>query len=306
MAASMNDQRDAALSQFLAMTEDRVDSDVAYSLLEAVGWDVQAATEQLYGGSATPRSQLGTTQPTLPSEASEVVDMTEDPAMSGVIDTSEEVERHPMSVDAQEDADAQLAAAIEASYSVQTVAGQEATEEEMMMKALQMSQAEEDSRQRKLLREQQEAELAESMLIDQHREQEQKRQHAAEEEVRKIAEQSRLEEEHLRQEAEQRVAAELQSKRARLPEEPEIGEPGRLQLMIRLPDGKRLKRCFRSSELVSVLYDFVDLQYQELAGQRYHIVSNMPRKAYDDQRLTLAESGIQNQFALMVEIVSGL
>lgn len=81
---------------------------------------------------------------------------------------------------------------------------------------------------------------------------------------------------------------------------------GRLQLMFCLPDGKRLQRSFRSSDPVSVLYDFVDVQNRELSGQRYRIVSTMPRKAYEDRQHMLAESGIQNQFVLMVEIVSGL
>merc|ERR1712066_1032166 len=90
-----------------------------------------------------------------------------------------------------DDMDAQFARALEASWNDQTTAGREASEEEMMMRALQMSQAQEEARQRQELRDQQEAELAESEFMDQQREQEANRVRAEEEEHRRAAEQSR-------------------------------------------------------------------------------------------------------------------
>merc|ERR1712048_679453 len=65
--------------------------------------------------------------------------------------------------------DPELAAALEQSYSAGTRAGQAMTEDEMLMQAIRDSQMEEENRQRQLLREQQEAELQESMLMDQMR-----------------------------------------------------------------------------------------------------------------------------------------
>merc|ERR1712066_541966 len=97
-----------------------------------------------------------------------------------------------------DDMDAQFARALEASWNDQTTAGREASEEEMMMRALQMSQAQEEARQRQELRDQQEAELLESEFMDQQREKEAIRIRAEEEELRRVAEQSRLQEEQMR------------------------------------------------------------------------------------------------------------
>jgi len=304
-ASPLNDE---ILTQFLEMTEDRVDPDVAVSLLEAVGWDVQAAMEQLFGTASPSRS--GTAAPVLRIPE----DVMPDEQLLSMAGGGEVVPGFQLQEGAtltdgllsglndQEGADAELAAAIEASYRAQTNVGREESEEEMMMRALQMSQANEENRQRQLLREQQEAELAESVLMDQHREQEEQRQRAQEEERRQLAEQARIEAER----GAEAAARELEAKRARLPAEPGAGEAGRMQLMLRLPNGQRLQRAFRSSEAVGLLYDYVDVQCQELAGQRYRLVSTRPWKAYEDRQQTIEASGIQNQFALMVEICSGL
>merc|ERR1712176_1567978 len=88
------------------------------------------------------------------------------------------------------DGDAQLAAAIEASYHTTTDQGREVSEEELFQRALRAPQQEEDNRKRQELRDQQEQELAESVLMDQMREQREREQREAEEAV----EQSRQDE----------------------------------------------------------------------------------------------------------------
>lgn len=197
-----------------------------------------------------------------------------------------------------------LAAAIAASFSGGGNAPRAPTEEEMMMRAIRNSQMEEENRQRQTLREQQEAELAESMLMDQMREAEaqQKRQ----EEERKRQEEAEAEKVRLEEDAKQRarVAAELQTKRSRLTEEPPTGELGRIQLVLRLPSGQRLQRAFRNSEAVGLIYDFLDVQQlAELDGKQYRLISNMPRMVYEDQAVTVDAAGIKNQFVLMVELM---
>merc|ERR1719235_500090 len=101
---------------------------------------------------------------------------------------------------------------------------------------------------------------------------------------------------------EEGVAAALAAKRARLADEPSAGEAGRLALMLRLPNGQRLQRAFRSTDSVGMLYDFVDTQCEELGRQQqYRLVSTMPRRAFEERETTLEAAGIQNQFVLMVE-----
>lgn len=356
MAAAMDlsdESRDEVLTQFLTMTEDRVDPDVARSLLEAMGWNLQAAVEQLYGQgppSRPPTAPAPTEQELLGGMGGGM-----DPGLGaglgagmgagmGGIDPAEALlrglgggmgmgaggmggidpafaagghdddlmglnqPRRPLrpASDLDGDTDAQLAAAIEASYYSQTGAGRELSESEQLAKAMELSQAVEDNRQRQQLREQQEAELLESEFMDRQREEEDQRRQAEEEELRQAAERSQQDEEAKGREAAAQVAAELEAKRARLPQEPPTGTPGRVQLMLRLPNGQRLQRAFSSSDSIGSLYDFVDLQSEELTSHRYRLVTSMPRNAYEDREATLAEAGIQNSSVLMVEVASGL
>jgi len=297
-------QKDELLTQFLSMTEDQVDPDVAHNLLEVVGWDVQAAVEQLYGGpmSATAREPSGMA---LDLDAgaghgTEIPDVEfidhegEGGGRAGGVRGGPGV-----------DEDARLAAAIEASFHAQTHAGREASEEELIAEAMRISQREEDSRQRQSLREQQEAELAESILMDQMRE-EQAREMRAEEE--RLARQRSLDVKQAAAERAEQAAqeqAELEAKRARLPEEPAKGDKERVDLLFRLPSGQRLTHAFRSSETVGLLYDYVDSQ--QIAGViagKYHLVSTMPRKVFEDRSCTLTEASIQRNHAFVVETIA--
>merc|ERR1712187_1069039 len=108
------------------------------------------------------------------------------------------------------------------------------------------------------------------------------------------------------EEAKQREQAEalLQAKKSRLAEEPQAGEPGRLQIVLRLPSGQRLQRAFRNSETVGLIYDFVDIQQlPALDGKKYRLIQNMPRTVYEDRTSTLERAGISNQSVLMVEVL---
>eukprot|EP00930_Biecheleria_cincta_P051010 TRINITY_DN36169_c0_g1_i1.p1 TRINITY_DN36169_c0_g1~~TRINITY_DN36169_c0_g1_i1.p1 ORF type:complete len:376 (-),score=109.80 TRINITY_DN36169_c0_g1_i1:356-1396(-) len=346
MAAAMDlsdEHRDEVLTQFLTMTDDRVDPDVARSLLEATGWDLQAAVEQLYGQGPTSRPPtapvateqdllggmggglgaglgggMGGIDPALLGAMGGSMGMGAggmghiDPAFAAGVEDDDlmGLNQHmrplrPAS-DLDADGDAQLAAAIEASYFAQTDAGQALSENEQLAKAMELSQAAEENRQRQQLREQQEAELLESEFMDRQREQEEERRQVEEEELRRAAERSQQDEEQRERESAAQDAAELEAKRARLPEEPPAGEPGRVLLVLRLPNGQRLQRAFSSSNTVGCLYDFVDLQREELTRHRYRLVSTMPRKAFEDRQAMLSEAGIENSSALMVEMVSGL
>mmetsp|Transcript_13163 Transcript_13163/g.37897 ORF Transcript_13163/g.37897 Transcript_13163/m.37897 type:complete len:338 (+) Transcript_13163:66-1079(+) len=334
-AGLTHQQKDEACAQFLSMTEDRVDPEVAQNLLEAVGWNVQAAMEQLYGGPVSPGESRPTTAPTAVPAA---LDADEDAAIAAALAESAgaappEALLHaavPMSVESEEDAamedrphgapfaphafdgvddqeaaDAHLAAVLEASYREQTESGRAASEEELVAQAMKISQQEEDTRQRQALRQQQEEELQESILMDRMREEREREDRKQAEEAALAMEQSRLDEERRQQEEQTRVAQETEAKRARLPAEPPVGEPGRVAVLMRLPGGQRLQRAFRSSDTVLSLYDFIDIESADVAGQRYRLVQTMPRKAFEDRQQSLQEAGVQNQCALMVELSSG-
>lgn len=202
--------------------------------------------------------------------------------------------------------DAQLAAAIEASYNAQTEDGRVHNEEDLLAQAMRMSQQEEDARQRASLRQEQEQELQESVLMDQMREDEQKRRRIEEEQLQRL-EAQRQEEEATRIEAQARQKKEdEEQKKARIPAEPPAGEPGRVDFMIRAPDGKRLRRAFRGTDTVGQVYDFVDVECSEAVGSMvgYRLVTAMPRQAYEDRSRTLAEVGLQGQCALNIEQLS--
>jgi len=137
--------------------------------------------------------------------------------------------------------DRHLAMAIEASYAAQTEHGQIATEDDMVLQALKISQMEEEARQRASLREQQEQELQESIFMDQMREQEEKRRKVEEEQLQELEEARLADEEKRKEDAEQRRVDEQVAKQGRVPPEPPAGEPGRVDLQVRAPDGRRLR-----------------------------------------------------------------
>eukprot|EP00933_Yihiella_yeosuensis_P008561 TRINITY_DN114075_c0_g1_i1.p1 TRINITY_DN114075_c0_g1~~TRINITY_DN114075_c0_g1_i1.p1 ORF type:complete len:205 (+),score=60.61 TRINITY_DN114075_c0_g1_i1:31-645(+) len=195
-------------------------------------------------------------------------------------------------------------AAIEASYSAQTEVGRLAEEEDLLNQALEMSRQEEERRearqQNQALREQQEMELQESILMDQLREQEEKRRRLEEEQI--LAESASIAAEHERQQQEkQRQQEELQAaKRARIPDEPGPDESDKVDILIRALDGSRTRRRFRSSDLLGQVYDFVDVHILS-DEEDYRLVSSMPRKEYTDRNQSLADAALEGQCALMIE-----
>jgi hypothetical protein len=202
--------------------------------------------------------------------------------------------------------DRELAMAIEASYNAQTETGRMVNEDDMLAEALRISQQDEDARRRADLREEQENELKESILMDQMREEEQKRRRIEEQQLQRL-EAERLEEENRKKEADEeakRKAEEL--KRSRIPAEPPAGEPGRVDFMIRLPNGKRMRRAFRGTDKLEQVYDYVDIEAAEALTTivQYRLVTTMPRQVFEDRSLSLAEAGLKGQCALNVEAIS--
>merc|ERR1719352_1135917 len=96
--------------------------------------------------------------------------------------------------------------------------------------------------------------------MDQMREQEEKRRKLEEQQLQQL-EAQRLEEERQKKEKEEaQKKADEEAKRSRIPPEPPAGEPGRVDFMIRLPDGKRMRRAFRGTDAMGLVYDYVDIE----------------------------------------------
>lgn len=165
-------------------------------------------------------------------------------------------------------------------------------------RALRESQQAED---RHIMQEQ-DREFEESLAMDQVREQQEREarqeQDRQEQEARELA----AAKEQQRMDTEAAIAKGLEEARARLPAEPAAGEAGRVLLLFRLPSGQRRQRAFLASNLVGSLYDFVETEEEDMARNTYRLVSQAPRRVYEDREQTLEAAGVQNQSVILAEV----
>lgn len=176
-------------------------------------------------------------------------------------------------------------------------AGSGAGEDPELERALRESQHEED---RHLMQEQ-DREFEESLAMDQVREQQERE---AREEQQRREEEARAQaalEERRRVEEETAIAKALEEKRLRLPGEPPAGTDGRVSLLFRLPSGQRKQRAFLASDTVACLYDFVEVEDEEMARSSYRLVSQAPRRVYEAREQTLEAAGVENQTVILAE-----
>jgi len=204
----------------------------------------------------------------------------------------------PPSSVADSDADRQLAMAIEASYMAQTEEGRGQSEEELLQQAMRASAAEEEARQRQSLRQQQDAELQESMLMDQMREQQEQKQRDEEAQLVRLEAERVQEEQQKAAEAEANKARDLEAKKARIPDEPPAGDP-RVMLQLRMLDGKKIRRAFACTDLIGAVYDYVDVEMG--TGEQYKLVSTMPHQEFVDRSIGLSAAGLSGQVMLVLE-----
>lgn len=223
--------------------------------------------------------------------------------------------------------DPALRAAILASMGGETRGPSGAGEEDtLLMAAIQRSQAaamsggvadpeaermlqQSESHETRRIVQEQDAEFEESLAMDQIREmaERQAREDARVEEQRVREEETRLQADEAEKQGleEARVAAALKAveeKRARLPAEVAAGEPGRVLLLFRLPSGQRRQRAFRASDFVSSLYDFVEVEDPDMAENPYCLVTQVPRRVYNDKAQTLEVAGVENQCVILAEV----
>eukprot|EP00929_Paragymnodinium_shiwhaense_P047019 TRINITY_DN23881_c0_g1_i1.p1 TRINITY_DN23881_c0_g1~~TRINITY_DN23881_c0_g1_i1.p1 ORF type:complete len:541 (-),score=128.58 TRINITY_DN23881_c0_g1_i1:70-1692(-) len=148
------------------------------------------------------------------------------------------------------------------------------------------------SARREVLR-RQDAEYEESLSVDRQR-----RQQEEEEQAAKRAEAHK--QQALAVEKEERIAALRQA----LPEEPSAEAAGRIEMVVRLPDGRRIRRAVLVSDPLDVLYNFVAVELNgALQANGFRLVGTMPRRTYANRSQTFADGGIEGPSVLMVEEV---
>lgn len=99
-----------------------------------------------------------------------------------------------------------------------------------------------------------------------------------------------------------RRAAAREAKRARVPAEPAAGEKGVAELVIRFPDGKRVRRRFRESDTLAGVADFVEASAEGGEEAEYDFVTPFPRKVLRDRSVSLAEAGLVPKAVLVVHL----
>lgn len=267
--------KDAILMQFLGMTEDRVDTEVATALLEANNWDLQRSVDQLFGDDAPPGGAAGADMDSVIAEASGQGSAS---AISGGSD-----DRHLAQV---------LQDSMRDSGPI--------PEDEQMAEAIRASQNMAESMERRAMMAQQDAEFEESQLADQMRQAQEESMRLEEERVRKAEEESRIM--HEIEEKTQRSL--VQNRAAAVPPEPQDSDPEKLSLMFRMPDGSRKQRKFVKSNTIAQLYAYVDgllLDMEEDLVGKYTLGTSFPRATYERSDMTLSDSKLENQMALIIQ-----
>ncbi|CAE7216014.1 PAO [Symbiodinium necroappetens] len=79
-----------------------------------------------------------------------------------------------------------------------------------------------------------------------------------------------------------------------------------IEVLIRLPSGRRLRSSFLSTDPISKLYDAVEAESgrepEIRAGVHYWLIQTHPREVYRDKSMTVGQAGLQNLTVLNVEL----
>lgn len=159
------------------------------------------------------------------------------------------------------------------------------------------------------LREQQDMEYEESLLMDQGLKEARAREEAemaemllmsAEQEEKAEAERQRVarEEEEKAQAAERARLAKL----AALPAEPEATADGVVNLSMRLPSARTQTRRFLDADTVGTVRQYLSsLEDMAQYGDHFRLLSNFPRKVHEDTQATLKSLNLGKKIQLIVE-----
>lgn len=89
------------------------------------------------------------------------------------------------------------------------------------------------------------------------------------------------------------------------PSDSEHNAPVFLELMVRLPNGRRLRQSFQSTDTVGAIYDLVDASNEQEGtlwpGASYCLATSHPRITFENRSQTLADAGMGSQLMLHIE-----
>ena len=101
-------------------------------------------------------------------------------------------------------------------------------------------------------------------------------------------------------------AAPAEAVRGEAPEAESGFEVCNIEVLIRLPSGRRLRSSFLSTDPISKLYDAVEEESgrepEIRAGLHYWLIQAHPREVYSDKSMTVGQAGLQNLTVLNVEL----
>lgn len=178
------------------------------------------------------------------------------------------------------------------------------SEEQLAIQARQREKNAEEARQRARLRDEQEDEYAESLRVDKEREEAKQKKLQEEEEARQKELDAAAEVAAAEDARKAQATSLIEEARGLLTAEPPADTASRVQVALKTPDGKRLKRAFVSTDLIAQLYYYALVEVGEtLAETDFRIVTSMPRCVYEDRSLSLEDAGIKGQCALLVEVI---
>jgi len=159
----------------------------------------------------------------------------------------------------------------------------------------------------RLLRDEQDAAYRQSLLEDQEKERKMREAQERSEREEKERAEREAEEERERVSREQAKLQAREIRRLNIP--PESTEKESVLLVVKLPDGKQVRRKFRTADTMQIVLDYVDCSQPE--GEElyeyamdYVLVSNFPRKVFSDPSATLKEVGLTIPSTLFVELKS--
>ncbi len=147
----------------------------------------------------------------------------------------------------------------------------------------------------------------ESLRLDREKEARRAREREAREREAAEAATRAAEEQAAREEAARAREAAIKTASDALPEEPAAGAEGVVDVAVKLPDGRRVRRRFMKTHPLQSVFNFLVVEDDTLEHGTYRLVSQFPRRQFEDNAEgapTLEDAGLTaKQEALFVDLL---
>ena len=147
----------------------------------------------------------------------------------------------------------------------------------------------------------------ESLRLDREKEARRAREREARDREAAEAATRAAEEQAAREEAARAREAAIKTASDALPEEPAAGAEGVVDVAVKLPDGRRVRRRFMKTHPLQSVFNFLVVEDDTLEHGTYRLVSQFPRRQFEDNAEgapTLEDAGLTaKQEALFVDLL---